>query len=86
MRIRHLASAISCIAAAAWWLAASSALAAPRSTAAPAAAQLDSFPNSPDVLLWPAQPCVDSNVIIYVRAFLATPCDSFLSAYRSGGA
>jgi hypothetical protein len=84
MRIRHLASAISCIAAAAWLLAASSALAAPRSTAAPAAAQLDSFPNSPDVLLWPAQPCVDSDVIIYVRAFLATPCDSFLSAYRSG--
>src|SRR5262249_36242588 len=43
-----------------------------------------SFPDAPDVMLWPAQPCVESDVIIYVRGFEATPCDSFLAAYRSG--
>jgi hypothetical protein len=35
-------------------------------------------------VLHPPQPCVDDAVILYVRGFVSTPCDSFIFAHRSG--
>lgn len=35
-------------------------------------------------LLHPEQPCVDDDVVLYVRGFSSTPCDSFIFAGRTG--
>lgn len=59
-------------------------LAVPAAAAPRAAAQADSFPNAPDVILWPQHPCIEDDLVFYVRGYVSTPCDSFLGAFRSG--
>jgi hypothetical protein len=61
-------------------------IAMPAAHAAPIAAPAtaDSFPDVPDVLLNPAAPCLLTPITFFVRGYHATPCDSFIFAYRSG--
>ena len=83
MSMRHVARVLATFAGLALISSASVAAAASH-TPAPAAAALDSFPNAPDVILWPPHPCIETQVTLYVRGYVATPCDSFLAAYRTG--
>lgn len=54
----------------------------------PAAARAQTAPDSigttDEWLLHPEQPCVDDDVVLYVRGFRPTPCDSFIFAGRTG--
>ena len=51
--------------------------------AASAVAQTPTDSTSSEWLLHPARPCVQDGVTLFVRGYLATPCDSFAGAFRA---
>src|SRR5437867_7320092 len=44
----------------------------------------DSLPPNAEWVLLPSQPCLEDDVVLCIRGYEATPCDSFISAYRTG--
>ena len=62
------------------WLA-MAAIAWPVVAAAASAASADST-YGPDWVLYPAAPCTQDTVTLFVRGYVATPCDSFISAEK----